>query len=69
MLTAVGAAFQTVSYYAFSCVICTEVEEMIRDCPLSALPRRGELPVGVLGMNRSRIFGRWRRQINTVVVA
>lgn len=32
-----------------------------------AVYRRGEVPVGVLGMNQTRQFGRWRRQLNTAV--
>ena len=31
---------------------------------LLAVYRCGEAPVGVLGMNQSRLFGRWRRQLN-----
>jgi NADPH-dependent 2,4-dienoyl-CoA reductase/sulfur reductase-like enzyme len=33
-----------------------------------AVYRRGEEPVGVLGMNQARLFGRWRRQLNTAPV-
>lgn len=33
-----------------------------------AIHRRGDVPVGVLGMNQSRLFGRWRRQLNTAVM-
>jgi NADPH-dependent 2,4-dienoyl-CoA reductase/sulfur reductase-like enzyme len=32
-----------------------------------AVYRRGEVPVGVLGMNQPRLFGRWRRQLNAAV--
>lgn len=45
---------------------------MIRVCSLSALPRGGaqrvDVPVGVLGMNHSRLFGRCRRQLPTAVM-
>jgi NADPH-dependent 2,4-dienoyl-CoA reductase/sulfur reductase-like enzyme len=34
---------------------------------LLAVYRRGEVPVGVLGMNQPRLFGRWRRQLNAAV--
>jgi NADPH-dependent 2,4-dienoyl-CoA reductase/sulfur reductase-like enzyme len=32
-----------------------------------AVYRRGEIPVGVLGMNQTRLFGRWRRQLTAAV--
>jgi hypothetical protein len=34
-----------------------------------AVYSRGDIPVGVLGMNQSRLFGRWRRQLNSAVMA
>ncbi|TDD30481.1 FAD-dependent oxidoreductase [Kribbella turkmenica] len=34
---------------------------------LLAVYRRGDVPVGVLGMNQARLFGRWRRQLNAAV--
>ncbi|WP_328996163.1 FAD-dependent oxidoreductase [Kribbella sp. NBC_01245] len=34
---------------------------------LLAVYRRGEIPVGVLGMNQPRLFGRWRRRLNAAV--
>lgn len=34
---------------------------------LLAVYRRGEIPVGVLGMSQPRLFGRWRRQLNAAV--
>jgi NADPH-dependent 2,4-dienoyl-CoA reductase/sulfur reductase-like enzyme len=32
-----------------------------------AVYRRGDVPVGVMGMNQARLFGRWRRQLNAAV--
>lgn len=34
---------------------------------LLAVYRRGDVPVGVLGMNQARQFGRWRRQLNAAL--
>jgi hypothetical protein len=38
------------------------------DRDVLAVYRRGDQPVAVLGMNQSRLFGRWRRQLNTAAV-
>jgi NADPH-dependent 2,4-dienoyl-CoA reductase/sulfur reductase-like enzyme len=35
---------------------------------LLAIYRRGEVPVAVLAMNQPRLFGRWRRQLNSAPV-
>jgi hypothetical protein len=35
---------------------------------LLAVYRRGEVPVAVLAMNQPRLFGRWRRQLNSASV-
>lgn len=32
-----------------------------------AISLRGDVPVGVLGMNQPRLFGRWRRQLHAAV--
>lgn len=45
------------------------VEEGSREgLDVLAVYRRDDVPVGVLGMNQSRLFGRWRRQLNAVAM-
>lgn len=39
------------------------------DRNLLAVYRRGDAPVGVVGLNQARAFGRWRRQLNSTVHA
>lgn len=45
----------------------TVEEGSVEERNVLAVYRRGDVPVGVLGMNQSRLFGRWRRQLNAVV--
>ncbi|MEU4603864.1 FAD-dependent oxidoreductase [Kribbella sp. NPDC023972] len=46
----------------------TVEEGSVESRSLLAVYRRGEVPVAVLAMNQPRLFGRWRRQLNSAAV-
>jgi NADPH-dependent 2,4-dienoyl-CoA reductase/sulfur reductase-like enzyme len=46
----------------------TVEEGSVESGSLLAVYRRGEVPVAVLAMNQPRLFGRWRRQLNSATV-